>query len=89
MIHYTQYIIIAEYLRVRSPRVSLSGSIKGFNVVQEKVKISKCGSIKGFNVVQEKVKISKCSKFSKQFQNKLKIIKSNLFSLNVQNFQNF
>jgi hypothetical protein len=41
MIHYTQYIIIAEYLRVSLPRVSLSGSIKGFNVVQEKVKNQK------------------------------------------------
>jgi hypothetical protein len=38
--------------------------------------MSLSGSIQGFNVVQEKVKISK-------------FIKSNLFFLNVQNFQNF
>jgi hypothetical protein len=51
--------------------------------------MSLSGSIQGFNVVQEKVKISKFSKISKKIQIFLKIIKSNLFFLNVQNFQNF
>ena len=50
-------------------------------------RVSLSGSIQGFNVVQEKVKISKFSKISKIFQKNLKIIKSNLFFLNVQNFQ--